>query len=161
MAQEKLGFEQFIEAVDTDNKPFVLELHNHLIASGCKAAFEEKKAGYVASYKIGKPQKALLNFVFKKNGLMCRVYGERIGSYPEFFDNLPKAMLGSIQKAGVCKRLTENGCNPKCIGYDFMIGGEHFQKCRYSCFEFLMTDESNPFIKTFALNEVAKRMEVM
>ena len=62
----KISFEQFIEAVDADNKPFVDGLHLCLLENGCKVAFEEKKSGFLASYKIGKPQRALLNFVFRK-----------------------------------------------------------------------------------------------
>ena len=157
MVQEKINFEQFAEAVDAGNKPFVLDLHNYLIDSGCKVTFEEKKSGYLASYKIGKPQRALLNFIFRKNGMLARIYGERIGCYPDFLNTLPSVMVESIERAGICKRLVHNTCSPKCVGYDFIIGNDHFQKCRYSCFEFLMTDENNPFIKSFVEHEIRER----
>ena len=55
MAQAKISFEQFIDSVDTDNKLFVQDMHKYLMDNGCKAAFEEKKSGYLASYKYGKP----------------------------------------------------------------------------------------------------------
>ena len=58
MAQANINFEQFIEAVDLENKPFVQDLHKYLLDNGCKAVFEEKKSGYLASYKYGKPQRA-------------------------------------------------------------------------------------------------------
>jgi hypothetical protein len=38
MAEEKITFEQFFEAVDADNKPFVRDLHGYLLDSGCKVA---------------------------------------------------------------------------------------------------------------------------
>ena len=157
MTQEKITFEQFLEAVDAENKPFVQELHDYLLDNGCKVTFEEKKSGYIASYKHGKPPKALINFVFRKQGMLTRIYGERIGSYPGFLNDLPAEMVMSIQKAGECKRLVNNTCNPKCTGYDFMIKGEHFQKCRYNCFEFLMTKESSPYIKSFIEHELTER----
>ena len=158
MAKEKISFEQFIETVDADNKPFVEELHNYLLDSGCKVAFEEKKSGFLASYKFGKPPKALLNFVFRKNGMLARIYGERISGYPDFLNTMPAEMVESIENAGECKRLVHNTCSPNCAGYDFKIGNEHFQKCRYSCFEFLLTAGSKPHIREFVERELKERM---
>ena len=157
MAQEKIGFEQFIQAVDEDNKSFVENLHAYMLEKGCKVTFEEKKNGYLASYKHGKPPKAAMNFLFKKQGMLTRIYGEHISSYPDFLNSLPNEMIASVEKSGECKRITQNKCSPKCIGYDFKIGVSHFQKCRYSCFEFLMTNESNPFIKEFVEREIEER----
>jgi len=158
MAQEKINFEQFIEAVDMDNKPFVQDLHNYLLENGCKAAFEEKKSGYLASYKHGKPQRAVVNLLFRKKGMLTRIYGERIGDYPDFLNTLPRVMVESIKDASICKRLVLNECSPKCSGYDFTIGNERFQKCRYSCFEFPMSAESNPFIREFVEHEIKERI---
>jgi hypothetical protein len=158
MAQPKISFEQFIEAVDTDNKPFVQDLHSYLMDNGCKATFEEKKSGYLASYKYGKPQRAVANLLFRKAGMLTRIYGERIGNYPDFLNTLPGVMVESIKDASICKKLVLNECSPKCGGYDFSIGSEHFQKCRYSCFEFIMTSESNPYIKSFVEHELTERM---
>ena len=158
MAQEKISFAQFLKAVDDGCKEFVEELHNFVTENGCKVKFEEKKSGFLASYKIGKPQRALMNFVFRKNCMLTRIYGERIGSYPDFLNTLPPAMVESIGKAGMCGRLVNNTCSPKCTGYDFMINGERYQKCRYSCFLFLITDESIPFIRQFVEHEINGRM---
>ena len=159
MAQEKITYEQFLLAVDADNISFVQSLHSYLLDKGCKVAFEEKKSGYLASYKYGKPPKAVLNFVFRKEGMLTRIYGERIADYPNFLNTLPPEMVKHIGKSGVCKRLVSGGCSPKCIGYDFTIGGEHYQKCRYNCFEFLMTDVSRPFIKAFVEHEFSERQK--
>ena len=158
MAQTKISFEQFMESVDEDNKPFVDELHKYLLEKGCKVNFEEKKNGFLASYKIGKPQRALLNFAFRKKGMHTRIYGERISGYADFLNTLPSEMLNAIQNSSICKRLVHNTCSPKCIGYDFIIGDEHFQKCRYGCFEFLMTSESKPHIHDFIEHEIMERL---
>lgn len=160
MAQEKVTFQQFIEAVDVSNKPFVEDLHHYLLENKCKVAFEEKKSGYLASYKYGKPPKALLNFVFRKNGMLTRIYGQWTSNYPNFLNTLPTEMVEHIKTAGDCKRLVNNTCSPKCTGYDFIIGGERYQKCRYNCFEFLVTQESTPFIKAFVEKELGERMAV-
>jgi len=55
MAQEKISFEQFINVVDIDNKPFVQDLHNYLLDNGCKATFVEKKSGYASPAKGNVP----------------------------------------------------------------------------------------------------------
>jgi hypothetical protein len=157
MPQEKLGFEQFLEAVDTNYKPFIQGLHDYLITNACKATFEEKKSGFFASYKHTKSKKAIVNFLFRKKGMLIRIYGENIGQYHDFLNTLPKDMAQEIEGASVCKRLVHNTCSPKCSGYDFTIGSERYQKCRYNCFEFLVTEESNPFIKAFIENEIKER----
>ncbi|MCL2547386.1 MAG: hypothetical protein FWE06_09455 [Oscillospiraceae bacterium] len=160
MAQEKIGFEQFLDAVDADNQAFIQELHTGLIDSGCKATFEEKKSGYLASYKYGKPPRAVANVLFRKKGVLVRIYGEHIGQYPEFLQTLPEEMVQSIESAGICKRLVHNTCSPKCAGYDFVIGNERYQKCRYNCFEFLVTDISKSCITSFVEREIQTRAVV-
>ena len=157
MAVEKISFQQFFEAVAPENEAFVQDLHDYLLENGCKVTFEEKKSGYLASYKYGKPPKTVLNFVFRKSGMLTRIYGEQIGAYPAFLNTLPKEMVQHIEGAGICKRLVQNTCSPKCSGYDFMIGDQRFQKCRYNCFEFLMTEESRPYIKAFVEHELRER----
>jgi hypothetical protein len=157
MAKEKICFEQFLEEVDTDNQQFVHELHNYLIERGCKVTFEEAKNGYVASYKYGKPPKALMNIVFRKQGEMVRIYGSMVKVYPDFLNTIPQAMVDTIEKSAICKRLVHNTCSPKCSGYDFMIGAKQKKKCIYSCFMFLITAETKLYIKSFVECEVRER----
>jgi len=158
MAKEKITFEQFFQSVEADNQPFVHELHKYLIDNGCKVAFEEKKIGFLASYKYGKPPKSVINFVFRKHGMLTRIYGENISGYPDFLNSLPAEMVKSIASAGACGRLVNNTCSTKCTGYDFKIADEHYQKCRYNCFEFLITSDSNPYIKSFIEHELKQRI---
>jgi len=158
MAAAKITYEQFITSVNDDNKNFVQDMYNYLLENGCKLTFEEKKSGYLASCKYGKPPKAVLNFVFRKEGMLTRIYGERITNYPQFLNTLPTEMLEHFNKAGDCARLISGGCSTKCSGYDFTINGERYQKCRYNCFEFLMTETSRPFIKAFVEHELSERM---
>ena len=158
MAQEKISYEQFIEATGPEARPLIRELHDNLTKIGCKAAFELKKSGPLASYKYGKPPKALLNVVFRKEGQLARVYGENTSTYSDFLNTLPKNMVQEIDKSGDCGRLVNNTCSPKCTGYDFEINGQHFQKCRYGCFMFLITPESGPYIKSLVEHELGARI---
>jgi hypothetical protein len=98
--------------------------------------------------------------LFRKKGLLLRIYGENIGAYDDFLQALPQQMVDAIKSAPICKRLVHGACSPKCSGYDFVIRGERYQKCRYACFEFLVADESNPSIKTFVENELKERAAV-
>jgi len=157
MSQEKIGFEQFIIAVPAEHQAFIHDLHDFMADAGCRIAFEEKKSGLLASIKYGKPPRAVANFLFRKQGLLVRIYGENIGGYRDFLHTLPTEMVAAIDGSSTCKRLTENGCSPKCMGYDFEIGDAHFQKCRYGCFEFLVTDKAKPFIRAFVEKELGER----
>ena len=157
MAQINLSFEQFLDAVDADCRDFAHDLHNYMLDNGCKATFEEKKTSLLASYKHTKTKKSVINVLIKKQGLIVRIYGENISAYPDFLQTLPQEMVESIERAGVCRRLVHNTCSPKCTGYDFTIGNAHFQKCRYNCFEFLVTQESSTYIKSFVERELDAR----
>ena len=157
MTKEKISFEQFVEAVEADYQPFINDLHNCLSDSGCKVSAEARKSGPFASYKRGKPPKSVVNLLLRKKGLFVRIYGENANRYLDFLNALPAYMARSIENASECKRLVNNNCSPYCSGYDFTIGQERFQKCKYGCFEFLVSDESSHYIKSFIEHEVRER----
>ena len=157
MVKEKISFEQFIEVVEADHRPFIQDLHNYLVDSNCKVSIEAKKSGYLASYKYGKPPRAAVNLLFRKKGMLVRIYGENVNKYLDILNTLPEDMVRSIENSSECKRLVSNTCSPTCSGYDFIIGNERFQKCRYSCFEFLVTKESIPRLKSFVEREIRER----
>ncbi len=151
---EKYTFQDFLATVDGDNQTFVSELHDELTRYGCKVGVKLAKSGYVVSYSLN--QKTVMNYVFRKKGLMARIYTNHIARYMDFFDTLPDQMVQTIQKAPICKRLVDpSACNPKCsMGYDFMLKGERLQKCRNNAFLFLLSEENRPFVKALLLNEV-------
>jgi len=157
MSTEKIGFEEFIKAVAPTQQPLVQELHDYLLESGCKPTFEEKKLGPFASYKHTKLKKSIANMITRKQSILVRIYAENTGKYPDFINAMPQEMVQAIAGAGDCKRLTHNGCSSKCSGYDFVIGDQRFQKCKYNCFEFLLTDDSNMYIKEFVAREIKER----
>jgi hypothetical protein len=158
MTLEKPGFEQFLEAVDEGSQSFIQDLHSYLTDNNCKVTVEEKKSGLFASYKHAKSKKVIANLLFRKKGPLVRIYGENTGKYLDFMNTLPQEMVQAIGSSALCKRLVHNTCSPKCSGYDVTIGGERFQKCRYGCFEFPVTNGNNPFIRSFVENELKQRV---
>ena len=97
----------------------------------------------------------MANYVFRKKGLMIRIYAGHIAQYMNVLDNLPDEMVHAIQKASICKRLVDpDTCNQRCsMGYEFILKGERLQRCRNNAFMFFINEESKPFIKNILLNE--------
>ncbi|MCI6467334.1 MAG: hypothetical protein MSA90_17955 [Faecalicatena sp.] len=151
---KKIGFDDFIAAVPVENQEFVKELHDKLMDLGCKIEIKTAKSGYMVSYIYNK--KTVANYVFRKKGMLVRIYGVHVNEYEKILETLPDEMISAIQKAPICKRLADpNDCNPRCsMGYDFWLKGEHYQKCRNSAFLFLVCPQNNPSIQSLLLNEV-------
>lgn len=151
---EKYTFQDFLASVDGDNQEFVSNLHEELTGLGCKIDVKSSKSGYVVSYSLNK--KTIVNYVFRKKGIMARIYAAHIAQYMEILDTLPEGMVRSIQEAPVCKRLVDpSACNSRCsMGYDFILKGERLLRCRNNAFLFLLNEESRPYVKSLLLNEV-------
>lgn len=151
---ETYTFQDFLASVDGENRKFVSELHDELTKLGCKLDVKSAKSGFVVSYSLNK--KTIANYVFRKKGLIARIYAGHIAQYMELLDTLPDGMVRSIQEASICKRLVDSSaCNQKCsMGYDFNLKGEHLQRCRNNAFMFLLNEENRPYIKSLLLHEV-------
>lgn len=154
MASSKFGFDDFIATVDDNCKAFVTELHRELTECGCKIEIKEAKSGFVVSYLLHK--KTIANYVFRKKGLIVRIYANHINDYMPFLESLPAEMTNTMKEAPVCKRyLDPSSCNQKCaMGYAYQLHGEWYQKCRNGAFMFLVNEQSKPFIRTFLHHEV-------
>ena len=153
MPNNELSFEGFLLNVNPVYQDFVKKTHAWLLENGCKLKLQLAKNGYVVSYSHVQSRRVLLNFVFRKSGLVVRIYGDSADQYTDFLETLPDAMIKSIAKAPECRL-----CNARCNkGYAFSIRGKAYQKCRYNCFLFAVDDESIPFIKSFLENEIRER----
>ena len=157
MGNPKLGFDDFIGTVEPDSKPFVQELHALFMEHGCKLEVKEAKSGYMVSYKLD--NKAVMNYVFRKKGMLVRIYANHIGEYMEVLEDLPDSMVKAVHAAPDCKRLTgSDECSPLCaMGCDFLLRGQRLQKCRYNAFFFLVCAENNPSIRAILTGELAER----
>ena len=149
----ELSFEDFLVNVNPVYQSFAKQMHAYLLDNDCKLKLKLAKNGYVVSYSHGISKRVVLNFVFRKNGLFTRIYGDMVNKYMDLLDNLPENMIKSISKAPECKL-----CNDRCNkGYSFSIKGTAYLKCRYNCFLFVVDDESIPFITYFLESEVRER----
>lgn len=154
---QKADLKDVLASTAEENQEFVQELHNKLMELGCKIDIKTARSGYVVSY--GFEKKTVLNYVFRKKGMLARIYGAHVNQYTEILHALPDEMVQSVLAAPPCKRLRDpDSCNPKCsMGYDFWLRDEHCQKCRSSAFMFLVCTQNNPFIQKLLLSEVKAR----
>lgn len=159
MAKQKATFEDFLMEVKPELHESIISLNDYLVNNGCKANIEQAKSGYTVSYKYDATKKSVINFVFRKAGLIIRIYGDNVGSYTDFLQTIPESMVKAIDKSSICKRLVDpTKCSSTCVmGYDFKINDVHYQKCRYNGFMFLITNEIMPYLKTFIQKELDAR----
>lgn len=158
--KQKAEFKDFITSVSEENQDFVKELHEKLMEMGCKIDIKSARSGYVVSYSYDK--KTVLNYVFRKKGMLARIYGAHAHQYTAVLDTLLDEMVLAVLAAPPCKRMIDpDSCNPKCsMGYDFWLKGEHCKKCRSSAFMFLVCPQNNPYIQSLLLSEVEVRRNI-
>ena len=138
----------FIAATEPQHQNFVKTIHEGLIGKGCKIKIESKATGLFTSYKHPKTKRILLNFLFRKSGLLVRLYP--VSKTPKIPDRLTAAMIKEIDKAITCKY-----CSEKCPkGYRFSIDGNAYDKCHYGAFLFAVTEESKPVITDWIKKEM-------
>ena len=153
----KISFEQFLEEVDANFKEYVQDLHDYLIDNGCRASFELKELKFLGLYRHPKSRREAITIFLTENGMRIRIFGENSNQYLDFLDTLPDEMVETINKAANCMSLIDGTCGPNCSGYDVKIRNAHFQKCRYSGFEFEVTEQNRSIIKAFIEKELEKR----
>ena len=155
MDKPTYAFEDFLADVHPLHRGFAQDIHDLLTGEGYKMKMERKANGFLVSYAHPKTRRSLLNFVFRKGALVTRIYADHLGAYGDFLDALPEAMEREVARATNCKRLIDPAdCNSRCpMGYDFMIGERRYRKCRYSCFQFAVREESVPVLEGFIERE--------
>lgn len=164
MAKKESTAEQdylaFVNSVPLEHRDFVEALNDALLARGMKAEIKAAKSGPVVTYVCGKPKRSVFNYVFRKSGMLMRIYGEHVGSYEEILADFPEKMKAAIRKAGPCKRIMDPGaCSSRCpMGYVFDLDGEQQIKCRYNAFLLPVNDESKPHLRDFVEREAAARV---
>lgn len=157
MAQNSITMDDFLLDVHPMLHAYVRQMHDNLMEAGCAMEITRAKSGYVASYKYKK--RTVLNYVFRKAGMIARIYGDHFTSYLDTIEALPDSMAAAIDQAPACKRLLDpERCSSRCsMGYAFTLRGKPHKKCRYSCFQFLITPESMPHIEALLGGELKAR----
>ena len=158
MEKKNYTFDDFIINVNPEYHEYVTRIHELLLKNGCVMKIDPAKSGSLVSYS-DKDKRVILNFVFRKSGLVTRIYGDAVNQYIDFIQTLPDSMIKAIVKAPTCKRLIDiTKCNQRCrMGYDFMLKDARQIKCRYNSFMFAVNHETAPFIEAFIENELNAR----
>lgn len=150
---DKMTYEDFSRGLNPFDLSFVAPMHEYLTQNGCKAEVKPAAQGPVLSYLMPKAKKTILNYVFRKNGMQVRIYGDGANTYQDFLQTLPDIMIAEIDKATNCRL-----CNARCPkGYAAVIKGNEYFKCRYGAFMFGLNPETQAYIKAFIENEVNAR----
>lgn len=160
MLKEEIKFEDFLLNVNPVNIGFVNEMHDFMLQNGCTYKIEAAKSGHVLSYLLPKTKKVIANYVFRKTGMLVRIYGDNVGNYADILGTLPQSMVKAIEKAPACKRLLDpRKCNSRCpMGNVFGMGGKEYKNCRYSSFMFEVKDEHFEGIRKFIECELKERL---
>ena len=160
MAKEKASFEEFVLKVAPEHQTFIRKLNDKLIEQGCDLVIKEAKSGYTASYQLEK--KTVMNWVFRKAGVLARIYGDHVGRYEDIITSLPAGMQKKMTASRDCKKFIDpNECSDTCVkGFVYTLNGDTHKKCRYDGMFFLLTDETAEHIAGLVCAEVGERTSV-
>ena len=161
MAEETEKFKEFLSAVAPEHQAFVKKLNDKLIEQGCNLVIKEAKSGYTASYQFEK--KTVMNWVFRKAGVLARIYGDNAGRYEEIIASLPVDMQKKMTTSRDCKRLIDpKACSDTCVkGFVYSLNGDIHKKCRNDGMFFLLTTETAEHIAGLVCEEVAVRKSAL
>ena len=157
MAKGNGSFKEFLSAVAPEHQAFVEKLNNRLMEQGCVLVIKEAKSGYTASYQLEK--KTVMNWVFRKSGVLARIYGDNASKYEDIIASLPTDMQKEMTTSRDCKRLIDpNACSDTCVkGFVYALNGETHKKCRNDGMFFLLTNETAEHIAGLVCAEVSVR----
>lgn len=157
MAKEKASFKEFLSSIAPEHQEFVEKLNNKLIEQGCNLVIKEAKSGCTASYQLEK--KTVMNWVFRKSGVLARIYGDNASKYEDVIASLPAEMQKKMAASLDCKRLIDpNACSDTCVKVlVYSMNGNTHKKCRNDGMLFLLTDETAEHIAGLACAEVTAR----
>jgi hypothetical protein len=152
-----ITFEDFLNTVPDENKTFVQDLHKQLIKQGCAAIFKEAKSGYTVSYQLDK--RSVMNWVFRKAGIIARIYGDNVQKYESEIANLPSDMQKKMFTSRDCKRLLDpTACSGTCVmGFVYSVDGVIYKKCRNDGMYFLLSEITGPYIQKLVIAEAVAR----
>lgn len=161
MAKERGSFKEFLSSVAPEYQTYVEKLNNKLIEQGCDLVIKEAKSGYAASYQLDK--KTVMNWVFRKSGVLARIYGDNAGKYEDIIASLPADMRKKMTTSRDCKRLIDpNACSDTCVkGFIYDLNGVTHKKCRNDGMFFLLTNETAEHIARLVCAEVHVRKSAL
>lgn len=161
MPKESVSFKVFLLSVAPEHQIFVEGLNNKLLKEGCNLVIKEAKSGYAASYQLEK--RTVMNWVFRKSGILARIYGDNVSKYKDLIGSLPVDMQKEMVTARDCKRLMDpNACSDTCVkGFVYSLNGETHKKCRNDGMFFALTNKTAESIADLVCTEVAVRKSML
>ena len=162
MPQAKYQFEDFLTTTPQSCHDFVTEIHHQLLKENYKPKITvTKSTGLQLAYhqpKIKTVAGIIMIFFMKNERLILRLYGKNNEHYPDLLDELPVEIVNQIDQAPDCVKFANpDKCWKGCIGYDFHIRGNHYQKCYVSGFQFEVDGESMPSLTRLIKSESKAR----
>ncbi|MCL2840861.1 MAG: hypothetical protein FWE05_08815 [Defluviitaleaceae bacterium] len=162
MPKAKYQFDDFLTTVTNDCKGLVTAVHEMLLRDNYKPKIQvTKSTGLQLSYhqpKIKTTRGIILIFFHRNEKLLIRICGSHYQSYPDVLERLPKSIVRQISQADNCvKFIDPQKCWKGCIGYDFHIGGKHYQKCAINGFQFDVNAENMPYFLEIIKSENRER----
>ncbi len=129
MAKEKGSFKEFLSAVAPEYQAFVKKLDNKLMEQGCETRHQRSEKRL---YRFISTKKTVMNWVFRKSGILARIYGDNAGRYEDIIASLPADMQKKMTTSRDCKRLIDpNACSDTCVkGFVYTLNGNAHKKCR-------------------------------
>ena len=165
MPKAKYQLEDFLALVNDDCRNFAVTIHEKLLRYGYKLKIQSTKTyGLHSSYWQPKIKSVLgiIAYLLARDGkLMIRINADNYAKYLDILSRLPENIVRQIAKADTClKSIDPKKCWQGCKGYDFHIGGNHYQKCIVNCFLLDVDSESMPFLIELIENESKARCAV-
>lgn len=153
-----IQFEDFLTKLNAEEIPLAITINDIFTSNDCARNTKESASGFTVSYTSGTTKKTLASFICRKTGLKIRITPEKPFDCAELIHDLPDNMKKDMVRGNECKRLSgANVCNPRCLmGYDFMLDGDTYKKCRSMAFLFSVTDENLPHILAFIHKSLIK-----
>jgi len=151
MAKAKYQFEDFLTNVKDEHKDFVIQFHEMMLKEKYRAKISiTKSTGMQLAYhqpKIKTVAGIVLILFIRNEEMMLRLYGKNHEKYHDLLNDLPSNLVSQIDEAGNCVKFTNpDKCWKGCIGYEFNIKGNRYQKCLVNCFEFEVDASSMPYL---------------
>jgi len=158
MPKAKYQFEDFLTTVHENHSDFVVNLHTTMLKENYKPKITvTKSTGLQLAYhqpNIKTTAGIIFIFFIKNEKLVLRLYGKNHAKYPDALNDLPEAMVDQIRQAEDCvKFVNPDKCWKGCIGYDFHIKENHYQKCYVTGFEFEADVKSMPYLSRLVESE--------
>lgn len=160
MANEMNSFNEFLLTVAPEHQVFVEKLNQKLIEQGCDLVVKKAKSGYTVTYQLKK--KSVMNWVFRKVGILARIYGDNACKDSDIITSLPTNMQTKMTKSRDCVRLIDpNACSPVCVrGFIYTLNGDTHKKCRNDGMLFQLTNENAEHIDKLVSKEVSVRKSI-